>query len=47
MLIGGGAARDPVEGEGAAKIPDAMRAMSLTSELSGDDVLLTARLRAW
>ncbi|MCU0258414.1 MAG: bifunctional diaminohydroxyphosphoribosylaminopyrimidine deaminase/5-amino-6-(5-phosphoribosylamino)uracil reductase RibD [Solirubrobacteraceae bacterium] len=47
MLIGGGAARDPLEGEGAARISDAMRAMTLTSEPSGDDVLLTARLRVW
>lgn len=47
MLIGGSSARDPLEGEGAAKISEAMRAISLTAEPSGDDVLLRARLEVW
>ncbi len=47
MLLGGRSARDPLEGEGVAHIADAMRAMTLTAEPSGADVLLTARLRVW
>ncbi len=39
--------RDPVDGEGAATIADALRALELTCEPSGADVLLTARLREW
>jgi len=29
------------------RIADAMRAIALTSESSGEDILLTARLREW
>ncbi len=47
LLLGGRSARDPLEGEGVAKISDAMRAISLEAEPSGDDILLTARLRVW
>jgi diaminohydroxyphosphoribosylaminopyrimidine deaminase/5-amino-6-(5-phosphoribosylamino)uracil reductase len=47
VFIGGSDARDPVEGEGAGHLADAMTAMSLTCEASGDDVLLRARLRVW
>jgi len=47
LLLGGGSARDPLEGEGVGKIADAMRAISIEAVPSGDDVLLTARLRVW
>ncbi len=47
LLLGGKSARDPVEGVGVERIGDAMRAISLAAEPSGDDVLLTARLRVW
>jgi diaminohydroxyphosphoribosylaminopyrimidine deaminase/5-amino-6-(5-phosphoribosylamino)uracil reductase len=46
MLLGGGG-MDPAVGEGVAKIADAQRALSLSCEKIGDDVLLTARLREW
>ena len=47
VLVGGSSARDPLEGEGVERIADAMRAIALTSESSGEDILLTARLREW
>lgn len=47
LLLGGRSARDPLEGEGVGKIADAMRAISIQAASSGDDVLLTARLRVW
>ena len=47
LLLGGRTARDPLEGEGVANIADALRALTLTSEQSGDDILLTARLKVW
>jgi diaminohydroxyphosphoribosylaminopyrimidine deaminase/5-amino-6-(5-phosphoribosylamino)uracil reductase len=47
LLLGGASARDPLEGEGVERIADAMRALSLSCEPSGEDVLLTARLREW
>jgi diaminohydroxyphosphoribosylaminopyrimidine deaminase/5-amino-6-(5-phosphoribosylamino)uracil reductase len=47
LLLGGRSARDPIEGEGAGKISDAMRAIALESRPSGDDILVTARLRVW
>jgi diaminohydroxyphosphoribosylaminopyrimidine deaminase/5-amino-6-(5-phosphoribosylamino)uracil reductase len=34
-------------GDGAARVADAVRAVSLDSERSGDDILITARLREW
>ena len=46
MLLGGGG-MDPAIGEGVARIADALRAIDLDCEASGDDVLLTARLREW
>ena len=46
MLLGGGG-KDPAVGEGVAKIADALRAIDLSCAPSGDDVLLTARLREW
>jgi diaminohydroxyphosphoribosylaminopyrimidine deaminase/5-amino-6-(5-phosphoribosylamino)uracil reductase len=47
LLLGGRSARDPLEGEGVGRIADAMRAISIEAATSGDDVLLTARLRVW
>jgi diaminohydroxyphosphoribosylaminopyrimidine deaminase/5-amino-6-(5-phosphoribosylamino)uracil reductase len=47
LLLGGRSARDPLEGEGVGRIADAMRAISIQAAPSGDDVLLTARLRVW
>ena len=47
MLLGGANARDPLEGEGVARINDAIKAMTLDCSLVGDDVLISARLREW
>jgi len=47
LVIGGASARDPIEGMGASAIAEATRAVSLTTELVADDVLLSARLREW
>jgi diaminohydroxyphosphoribosylaminopyrimidine deaminase/5-amino-6-(5-phosphoribosylamino)uracil reductase len=45
ILLGGG--RPPLAGEGAAEVGEALRALALESEPSGDDVLISARLREW
>jgi diaminohydroxyphosphoribosylaminopyrimidine deaminase / 5-amino-6-(5-phosphoribosylamino)uracil reductase len=45
ILLGGG--RSPIEGVGAHAIDDALHALALESEPSGDDVLISARLREW
>jgi len=47
VVLGGAAARDPLEGEGAERIADATRALSLEVERIGEDVLVCARLREW
>jgi diaminohydroxyphosphoribosylaminopyrimidine deaminase/5-amino-6-(5-phosphoribosylamino)uracil reductase len=47
VLLGGSAARDPLEGEGVERIAEATRALTLDCERSGDDILATARLREW
>ncbi len=47
LLLGGRAARDPLEGEGVEKISDALRALTLDCERSGEDVLIKARLKEW
>jgi diaminohydroxyphosphoribosylaminopyrimidine deaminase / 5-amino-6-(5-phosphoribosylamino)uracil reductase len=47
VVVGGSSARDPLEGEGAERIADATRALSLDVERIADDVLLSARLRTW
>ena len=47
LVLGGANARDPLEGMGATMIADATRALSLTTAIVADDVLLTARLREW
>lgn len=45
LLLGGG--RAPLQGPGAHSIEDALHALALVSEPSGDDILLKARLREW
>jgi diaminohydroxyphosphoribosylaminopyrimidine deaminase / 5-amino-6-(5-phosphoribosylamino)uracil reductase len=45
ILLGGG--RPPIEGAGAEAIEGALRALDLASEPSGDDVLISARMREW
>jgi len=47
IVLGGRTARDPLEGEGAETIAEAMRALTLDCEQSGDDLLVSARLREW
>ncbi len=47
LLLGGRAARDPLEGEGVERISEALRALTLDCERSGEDVLVTARLKEW
>jgi diaminohydroxyphosphoribosylaminopyrimidine deaminase / 5-amino-6-(5-phosphoribosylamino)uracil reductase len=46
-IVLGGSARDPIEGEGAERIADAVRALSTTVERIDDDVLISAVLREW
>jgi diaminohydroxyphosphoribosylaminopyrimidine deaminase / 5-amino-6-(5-phosphoribosylamino)uracil reductase len=47
VVVGGSSARDPLEGEGAERISEAVRALSLATERIGDDVLICARMREW
>lgn len=45
ILLGGG--RPPLEGGGPAAVGEAVRALALDGERSGDDLLVRARLREW
>jgi diaminohydroxyphosphoribosylaminopyrimidine deaminase/5-amino-6-(5-phosphoribosylamino)uracil reductase len=47
LLLGGSAARDPLEGEGVQRISDAVRALAFDWEKVGGDLLISARLREW
>jgi diaminohydroxyphosphoribosylaminopyrimidine deaminase/5-amino-6-(5-phosphoribosylamino)uracil reductase len=47
LVVGGSAARDPLEGEGVERIGEALRALTLDCEHVGDDILISARLREW
>jgi diaminohydroxyphosphoribosylaminopyrimidine deaminase/5-amino-6-(5-phosphoribosylamino)uracil reductase len=47
LVLGGRSARDPLEGEGVDRISEALRALTLTSERVGDDLLISARLHEW
>jgi diaminohydroxyphosphoribosylaminopyrimidine deaminase/5-amino-6-(5-phosphoribosylamino)uracil reductase len=47
LLLGGSAARDPLEGKGVERISEAMRALTFDCERIGDDLLISARLREW
>ncbi len=47
LLLGGSAARDPLEGKGVGQISDALRALTFDCERVGGDLLVSARLREW
>jgi diaminohydroxyphosphoribosylaminopyrimidine deaminase / 5-amino-6-(5-phosphoribosylamino)uracil reductase len=47
LLLGGSAARDPLEGKGVERISEAMRALTFDCESVGEDLLISARLREW
>ncbi len=47
ILLGGRAARDPMEGEGVELISEAHRALTFDWERVGDELLISARLREW
>jgi diaminohydroxyphosphoribosylaminopyrimidine deaminase/5-amino-6-(5-phosphoribosylamino)uracil reductase len=47
MLLGGSSARDPLEGEGVERISEALRAMTMSCQSIGEDLLISARLREW
>src|SRR5271155_4639775 len=47
LLLGGSAARDPLEGEGVERISEALRALSFECDSVGGDLLISARLREW
>jgi diaminohydroxyphosphoribosylaminopyrimidine deaminase/5-amino-6-(5-phosphoribosylamino)uracil reductase len=47
LLLGGRSARMAVEGEGVEAIADAVRALTLSCEPIGGDVLLSARVKEW
>jgi diaminohydroxyphosphoribosylaminopyrimidine deaminase/5-amino-6-(5-phosphoribosylamino)uracil reductase len=47
LLLGGSAARDPLEGEGVERISQALRALSLECVRVSEDLLISARLREW
>jgi diaminohydroxyphosphoribosylaminopyrimidine deaminase/5-amino-6-(5-phosphoribosylamino)uracil reductase len=47
LLLGGSAARDPLEGEGVERISEALRALTMSCETVGEDLLISARLREW
>jgi diaminohydroxyphosphoribosylaminopyrimidine deaminase/5-amino-6-(5-phosphoribosylamino)uracil reductase len=47
LVAGGRAARVPLEGGGVERIADAVRALTLDSEVVGEDLLVSARLREW
>jgi diaminohydroxyphosphoribosylaminopyrimidine deaminase / 5-amino-6-(5-phosphoribosylamino)uracil reductase len=47
LILGGRTARDPLEGEGVDLISDAVRAMALTCDQVGEDLLISARIKEW
>ena len=47
VVVGGSAARDPLEGEGVERIAEAARALTLECRRVADDVLISARMREW
>jgi diaminohydroxyphosphoribosylaminopyrimidine deaminase / 5-amino-6-(5-phosphoribosylamino)uracil reductase len=47
MVLGGKTARDPLEGQGAEAIAEAMPALTLDSTRVGQDLLISARMREW
>jgi diaminohydroxyphosphoribosylaminopyrimidine deaminase / 5-amino-6-(5-phosphoribosylamino)uracil reductase len=47
LILGGRTARDPLEGEGAELIADAVRASRLSCERVGEDLLVSAQIKDW
>jgi diaminohydroxyphosphoribosylaminopyrimidine deaminase/5-amino-6-(5-phosphoribosylamino)uracil reductase len=47
IAVGGRSARMPAEGEGSDSIASSQRALSLSSERVGEDILIRARLKEW
>ena len=47
LLLGGSAARDPLEGKGVERISEALRALTFGCTSVGEDLLISARLREW
>jgi diaminohydroxyphosphoribosylaminopyrimidine deaminase/5-amino-6-(5-phosphoribosylamino)uracil reductase len=47
LVLGGRTARDPLEGEGVDVIADAVHASDLGCERVGEDLLISARIKAW
>jgi diaminohydroxyphosphoribosylaminopyrimidine deaminase / 5-amino-6-(5-phosphoribosylamino)uracil reductase len=47
VVLGGSSARDLLEGEGAERIAQAVRALSLECSRVAEDVLISARMREW
>jgi diaminohydroxyphosphoribosylaminopyrimidine deaminase / 5-amino-6-(5-phosphoribosylamino)uracil reductase len=47
LLLGGSAARDPIEGKGVERISESLRALTFDCESIGEDLLISARLREW
>jgi diaminohydroxyphosphoribosylaminopyrimidine deaminase/5-amino-6-(5-phosphoribosylamino)uracil reductase len=47
LVLGGRGARDPLAGEGAETIADAVRALTLECERIGEDLLVSARIKEW
>ena len=47
LLLGGSAARDPLEGKGVERISEALRALTFECTSVGEDLLISARLREW
>jgi diaminohydroxyphosphoribosylaminopyrimidine deaminase / 5-amino-6-(5-phosphoribosylamino)uracil reductase len=47
LVLGGRTARDPIEGEGAEQIAEAVRMLDLACEPVGDDLLVSARIKDW
>ena len=47
LILGGRKARDPLEGEGVETIADAVRALTVTCDRVGEDLLISARIKEW
>ncbi len=47
LVLGGSAARDPLEGTGVERMSEALRALTFGCERVGEDLLVSARLREW
>jgi diaminohydroxyphosphoribosylaminopyrimidine deaminase/5-amino-6-(5-phosphoribosylamino)uracil reductase len=47
LILGGRTARDPLEGEGAEQIADAVRVLTLECDRVEEDLLVSARIKEW